>query len=330
MKHDGGQPRYELLVALTQQRDPESLHDTLLQSFQQLLPQHRLALYGVQEGIDATKLMPLAWHPDDATPPSPKDLVGHCPKISEGQQLGVAMQQLPSGAIRTLISLSGGRGTQVLLVLDGGEITQAWPVIEACASVYANQYDLLHYSRRDALTGLLNRQGFDGLMEKLLNQHHAPKRRADDQGGWCFALLDIDHFKQINDRFGHLYGDEVLLRLAQLMRESFREDDLLFRYGGEEFAAALRHLSKDMAGQVLERFRQKIEEFPFPQIGRVTVSIGYTYVITPRPLVVLTSDADKALYYAKDNGRNQVRCYEHLVQSGLLAMPEEHKDAELF
>jgi len=144
--------------------------------------------------------------------------------------------------------------------------------------------------------------------------------------------LDIDHFKRINDTFGHLYGDEVLLLMANLMRQSFRRSDLLFRYGGEEFVVVLKtHLPND-SWNVLDRFRQTVALYQFPQVGQVTVSIGFTQIRDSEMPATIIERADRALYYAKDHGRNQMHNYEQLIGSGSLDTPQSQSEGaiELF
>jgi diguanylate cyclase (GGDEF)-like protein len=149
--------------------------------------------------------------------------------------------------------------------------------------------------------------------------------------GYWIGVIDIDHFKRVNDRFGHLIGDEVLLLLSRLMGRSFRIHDRLYRFGGEEFLVLMRCHGEDDAAQAFERFRSNTELFQFPQVGTVTVSVGFTAVRpadTPRGAF---ERADWAVYHAKAHGRNQVCCYEALVAGGLLdSVPEPYQDVDFF
>jgi diguanylate cyclase (GGDEF)-like protein len=197
-------------------------------------------------------------------------------------------------------------------------------------SIYQNHLKILDYSEYDELTGLLNRKTFNGALAQFLrpkkteSSRSFPFERRDarrapncDQHVWL-AVLDIDFFKRINDRFGHLYGDEVLILLARLMHASFREKDRLFRCGGEEFVVILAPTEVEFAEGVLERFRDAVESFEFPQVGRVTVSVGYTKVVPGDHPLTAFGRADEALYVAKEQGRNRVLCYESLVAGGVL------------
>jgi diguanylate cyclase (GGDEF)-like protein len=203
-------------------------------------------------------------------------------------------------------------------------------LVSGLLSIYRNHLRILDYSEYDELTGLLNRKTFDGSLANFARADGPGMNFADslerlgarrppnsDQQAWL-AVLDIDFFKRINDRFGHLYGDEVLILLAQLMRSSFREADRLFRCGGEEFVVILAPTEASFAESVLERFRMIVEAADFPQVGRVTVSIGYTAVTARDNGLTAFGRADEALYVAKRQGRNQVQCYEHLITGGVL------------
>jgi diguanylate cyclase (GGDEF)-like protein len=115
------------------------------------------------------------------------------------------------------------------------------------------------------------------------------------------------------------------------MRQTFRGSDQLFRFGGEEFVIVLEAALPENAEAALDRFRRRVAEHAFPQLKQVTVSIGYTRIEAGDPAVTCFDRADAALYYAKEHGRNQVRCYETLIATGELAKREESTaDVEFF
>lgn len=199
---------------------------------------------------------------------------------------------------------------------------------------YMSFLTLLDDNERDALTGLLNRKTFDSRIAQITstmqNQELEPvANHTPDK--FYLATLDIDHFKNVNDTFGHIYGDEVLLLFANLMKKTFRNNGFLFRFGGEEFVVLLTSPDVAHALIALERFRSVIENYKFPQIGQITVSIGVASISSSEMPRITTDRADQALYYAKQNGRNQIHVYEELVTQGLL---KEHTiqtgDIELF
>lgn len=231
---------------------------------------------------------------------------------------------------RQLLPVHGARYLTGILLVDGPPIASSErELIDYLLRIYSNQLILMGKGEFDALTGLLNRQAFDDRMKKVMSGEMLLGR--DGQAdGLSFAIIDIDYFKQVNDKFGHLFGDEVLLLMARLMTRSFRQCDMLFRYGGEEFAVLMTHkLDKSLIG--LERFRTAVESFEFPQIGHKTVSIGVVEINSQELLSTIIDKADKALYYAKNNGRNQIGVYERLRDQGLVGEAQKAGgDVELF
>jgi diguanylate cyclase (GGDEF)-like protein len=158
---------------------------------------------------------------------------------------------------------------------------------------------------RDELTGLFNRRY---IMELLENEKNRSSR-----GGelFCLAMLDIDHFKNVNDNHGHQAGDEVLRGVAILMKDTMRNSEFCGRYGGEEFLILLTQT--DIKGALLfaERVRTNIENARFPEIGedfKVTVSIGLSEYRISEDVEATISRSDEALYRAKNGGRNRVEC----------------------
>ncbi|NUO72466.1 MAG: GGDEF domain-containing protein [Frateuria sp.] len=220
--------------------------------------------------------------------------------------------------------LHEGRALGALQLESDAPLDGARALAEGFARIYANYITLLNESERDKLTGLYNRRSFERHLQRMFRPLAAARRpherrapRADDAGVWL-AIFDIDHFKRVNDTFGHIYGDEVILLLAQQMRTGFRQGDMLFRFGGEEFVVLLTGHDEAVRG-ALERFRERVAGFPFPQVGHVTVSVGYALAAVGDYPESVIDRADKALYYAKEHGRNRTYSYEELVARGDLA-----------
>jgi len=166
------------------------------------------------------------------------------------------------------------------------------------------EQQMRHLATTDGLTGVLNRRYFFERGENEL-------QRAIRYGHTLSMLIfDIDHFKQVNDGFGHQAGDEVLCQLADMTVNTIRSTDLLGRYGGEEFILILPEAGFDSAWRVAERLRQKIEahNFNFDQKTiNITISVGLSSLESPdTDLEDLISRADRSLYAAKDAGRNRV------------------------
>lgn len=198
--------------------------------------------------------------------------------------------------------------------------------------VYQNFASLIRDNEHDTLTGLLNRKTFEAKVNKVMSVMHTGKSRKDDKqdNHFYIAVMDIDHFKKINDVHGHLIGDEVLVLFAQIMHETFREKDMLFRYGGEEFIGIFECANDADILLALERFRKKISDFTFPQVGKVTVSIGYTQIKEYDTHVNMVGRADQALYHAKNSGRNCIFNYEDLISGGVLEDSSKEGDIVLF
>jgi len=198
--------------------------------------------------------------------------------------------------------------------------------------IYQNFTGLISDNEHDTLTGLLNRKTFELKINKVLSQMHQSAKRKDDKTDklYFLAIFDIDHFKKVNDEFGHLIGDEVLLMLSQLLTHSFRDTDLIFRFGGEEFLGVFECSNATDIEPMLERFRKKVSSFKFPQIGKVTVSSGCTQISADDGSSQMIDRADLALYYAKNNGRNRICHYEQLVADGSLQENKIEGDIELF
>lgn len=154
----------------------------------------------------------------------------------------------------------------------------------------------------DALTNLPNRRYFDEFCGLL-----ARRRRSDDAAG--VLMIDIDHFKMLNDRFGHAVGDDVLREVAGAIAGAVREADVPARYGGEEFAVLLRNPSLDVAVEVAERVRTSVVDLDLRDHGVSGVSVSVGVAVAQRadePIADLVARADAALYRAKRAGRNRV------------------------
>jgi diguanylate cyclase (GGDEF)-like protein len=237
--------------------------------------------------------------------------------------------------------LRDGRAIAALQIDGAAALDDVRPLVDGFVRIYANYTALLNESERDKLTGLYNRRTFDRHLQRLLCEPAAiaadegPERErrgspaADGSQLWL-AIIDIDHFKRINDSYGHIYGDEVILLLAQLMRSGFRHGDVPFRFGGEEFVVLLRAEDEATAHAVMERFRRCVAEYRFPQVVEVTVSIGHAHVGPQDYPATVLDRADKALYFAKEHGRNRVAGYEGLCAAGELGSAVVAGSIDLF
>jgi diguanylate cyclase (GGDEF)-like protein len=199
-------------------------------------------------------------------------------------------------------------------------------IVHGVLEVFANYYELLDTSQRDQLTGLLNRYSMETNLDRIWNlltanlkeSENGKDRRDTAPKAYWLAVIDIDHFKKVNDTYGHIIGDEVLIMVTRLLQSSFRQSDLLYRFGGEEFVAIIAANDLESATLSFERARMKIDQFIFPQVGHVTISAGFSGAdpsVLPQEVI---NNADSSLYAAKNAGRNRIYHYGSLVKEGVL------------
>ncbi len=158
-------------------------------------------------------------------------------------------------------------------------------------------------SNYDPLTKLLNRRGYEISFKALLQSHKRNPRP------FALLFLDIDHFKKINDTYGHNIGDKVLQKLAELLQEGLRGSDIIARWGGEEFVVTLDNTDANNAKNVAEKLRRSIERYNDKNLPRFTISIGVIQADEHESLETLIKKVDTALYKAKKSGRNKVELY---------------------
>ncbi len=288
--------------------------------------------------LDAQQTKPLrdvAWTDWDALP-----RLSGFPGRKEAIERGKIVY-LDTGPCTVIFPIGGDQGVWAVLEIESESAVpaQIQAIVEGIVLTYQNLHGLLDYGEKDALTELLNRKTFDGAFFKATAEQDSfvadedhPERRMSGQGGcYWLAMLDIDHFKRVNDNFGHLIGDEVLLLMARLMRSNFRFHDQLYRFGGEEFVILMRCDSAGDANNALERLRSSVEGHMFPQVGTITISIGFSVLKENDTPGGAFGRADKAVYYAKGHGRNQVCSYQELVLAGeLVEQVSEAMDVDLF
>jgi len=186
----------------------------------------------------------------------------------------------------------------------GGHISSLRQNLSISKSKQAKYIETIHeMAIRDELTGTYNRRHVLELLD-------FEKNRSSRGGGiFCLAMLDIDHFKNVNDRYGHLAGDAVLRAVATMIENTLRQTETCGRYGGEEFLIVMTQT--DIKGALIcaERMRTKIENALFPDLGsdfKITVSIGLSEYRIREDVEKIISRADEALYRAKKGGRNRV------------------------
>jgi diguanylate cyclase (GGDEF)-like protein len=235
----------------------------------------------------------------------------------------------PQGQALCLLPVGGGPAQAAVLEIASAQVLEPGltDLLQTLLDIHDAQVALLDHAECDTLTGLLNRKTYD---EAFLRSAALRPGDVGERGCCVLGVLDIDHFKRVNDRFGHLIGDEVLLLLAQLMRRSFRQQDGLYRFGGEEFVVLMRCRQRGEAALAFERLRATVQAHAFPQVGQVTVSIGMTEVLPGDTPARAFSRADEAVYRAKHEGRNRVCDHDALSASGLAQAQDKVGEVELF
>ena len=165
---------------------------------------------------------------------------------------------------------------------------------------------LVRVTNTDKLTGLYNRKYYYEMLAQNFLAYY------DDSIPVSLVILDIDYFKRVNDTYGHLVGDDVLVHLASLLQQNCREQDIPCRYGGEEFIVILPNTVKEEAVQVGKRLNELVQQTDWPTIQHLTISVGISTIYREDTEDALLDRADKALYFAKQNGRNQVAHFDDI------------------
>lgn len=157
------------------------------------------------------------------------------------------------------------------------------------------------FTSKEYLTGLYNRYHLDESLERKLKQS---KRYSTIFG---VMMIDIDHFKAVNDDYGHQAGDTILKEFANVLKNNSRETDIIGRWGGEEFLIIVENIDKDNIFKLAEKLRTIIETYDFSFVKHITASFGVTVYRSGDNVTEIVGRADKALYKAKNSGRNSVK-----------------------
>ncbi len=356
------------VVELTRSRDRALVEASLISALVDLLGAHEVTVWRLAAEASPGPVVERTWRrlaqrtglaqddtatvtiDVDALPdnPLPEDsLPEHLRCLREDRMLSLAPDAGPdttpdAGAdprTRVLLPMGGELegGGVIELVLSAPLDERDGRVATSMLRIHANFMHLLDYSERDTLTGLLNRKSFDETFMKA-TVLEARRQFADDgeerRNGRIrhqyLGVIDVDHFKRVNDVHGHLIGDEVLVLVARIMRGALRSEDRLYRFGGEEFVVLLDASDAVGARTAFERLRLAVAAYDFPRAGRVTVSVGYVDVRPGDTPQSAFSRADQGVYHAKSNGRDQVVAYADLLASGAVTESDGENDIELF
>ncbi len=319
------------LIELTSERDVSSLEIVLAQTLFELVASEAVVIYRIvdlEKQQFSARLMGESLS-DEQIPPALATKLLAC--LNTGHHMVCEEDASHRLLLYPLMSYKNGP-VAVIAVHTTDQSESMHTVTSMLLQIYQNFISLINDNERDTLTGLLNRKTFELKIGKIMAQIQSQNQRMTDSPyqRYFLAIFDIDHFKRVNDDFGHLIGDEVLLLFSRMLSSSFRDKDMIFRFGGEEFVAVFDCPDMEQMQQVLDRFREKVMQNPFPQVGRITISIGYSEIQPFDNASLIIDRADTALYYSKNNGRNQVHHYEALIADGLLSVNKIEGEVEFF
>jgi diguanylate cyclase (GGDEF)-like protein len=352
----------EHIVKLTDHRDRDLLELTLSKALLDLLPIQRIVIARVvaEEGekrwLDVARLDargggkvvdPL--RVDFSTLPRLDDARDRmkCLEQRETVEIAWAGEDGPRISMLPLFSDSRKDDAGVIEVHSDAPLGRdQLQTIEQLRRIYRNMYSLLEYSDRDALSGLLNRKSLDdafysAVLEELdgmtgeapmtgkpMGMSHERRHRVP-ANYWLGSAI-IDNFALINDKHGHLIAEEVLLLVARVMNNTFRTYDRIYRFGGEHFGVLMHCPDEALVLAAFERFRANVEKFNFPQVGRVTVSCGFTSVMADDSPSSALEKTERAVDFAQRSGRNKVCSHLGLVRRGFFGTVAKSGGVDLF
>jgi len=189
---------------------------------------------------------------------------------------------------------------KVIIRNEEGHITHYLGYLTDITELKDYQHRLEILSQTDQLTQIKNRLYLDEMLKYYYLKYKS------DQQECSIILIDIDYFKQVNDKYGHITGDRVLIEFAQILNNHIRRSDIVGRWGGEEFLIILPSTSKEEAKELAKKLQLFIEAFEFPEIESLTASFGIATFTPDSTIESLLKSADEALYCSKENGRNQI------------------------
>ena len=328
MKQNNLKSVLENIISLTSERDSNAIELALAQTLFKLAAPESMTMYRAST-IDNIKYANTLIGKQQENENIPADILDALKECLESCKTTYTQRQEKE---LTLFPLLNAKKQPIAVILiealpDSHDHALTLMILK----IYHNFVALMNENERDTLTGLLNRKTFDLKINTIISGlQDSLHRRQGEHTQSYLAIFDIDHFKNVNDTYGHLMGDEVLLLFSRILEKTFRDQDLLFRFGGEEFVGVFQCPSDEVMHTVLNRFRENIEKFNFPQVGKVTVSSGYTKIDAYDLSSSIIDRADTSLYHAKNNGRNQVCQHEQLVSTGMLEHSDNTGEIELF
>lgn len=344
--HDRMQTLTEHLIQLTDHRERQHLEFALARALIELLPIQRVVVSCVRHELgerrwfevasldargggqvadplraDFKRLKPLEDAPDRL----------RCLQQDDRLEVAWAGEHGPRIAYFPLYARSQSDDEGVLEIHSAAPLSEdERETVGQLHHVYRNMHRLLAYSDRDALTGFLNRKSLDdayytAVLEELDGKARDEVRSAGIEQerrhrvppSYWLGTMAIDHFDALGGQHGHLIREEVLLLVARLIGNTFRAHDRLYRLGGEQFAVLFHCPEEALAFGAFERLRAHAEKFHFPQVGRVTLSAGFSRVLADDSPSTSLERAEQALEFARKSGHNKVCSHLDLVRRGL-------------
>ncbi len=244
----------------------------------------------------------------------------HLGKVPEGKQWVKALMETP--ATRRIVKMLDREGTPRVYTVSVNPIPghRYIVVFTDISLTILNQRELEQRASRDKLTHAYNREFLDASFHKLCHSANAQQKLLG------VIMVDLDHFKRINDTYGHNRGDEVLKMFVSIIRHAIRQEDFIIRWGGEEFLLLMMVDSLHSLMAIAEGVRERIENATFEGVGQITASFGITLYHDGDNLKNTVARSDKALYEAKSSGRNMVIVDDALIVDG--DHPFEHTEKE--
>lgn len=317
------------VVQLTEQRQLDSLAESLVSTVSQMLSIDEVCI------LDVDKLTKRKGGLDGQRNVSSASLAVSV-KLCIEQQREICFSNGLHQELAVPIIIND-KLTKVLLVSAPLLTEQDRVLLRGFAKVYENYFHIVVESETDSLTNLLNRKAFLPQLYSsveiacdLLQEQAQASQDADEELKLWICIFDIDYFKKINDTFGHLYGDEVLLQVSALMKQVFSAQDLMFRFGGDEFVILPSPRSRRALIELCQEFTQNLAQLQQERLGGIRISMGIVGIDPRVDPGTLLNQADNALYFVKGNGRNQVAFYGQLLAEGKLEGPQIEDDIELF
>jgi diguanylate cyclase (GGDEF)-like protein len=229
---------------------------------------------------------------------------------------------------------------------DAALSAEALSVVDSLRRIYRNMYSLLEFSDRDAMTGLLNRKSLDdAFYSAVLEDLDTAESPSQPSGGadtpeqerrhrvpanYWLGSATVDNFGMVNEKHGHLIAEEVLLLVARVMNNTFRTYDRIYRFGGQHYGVLMHCPDEALVLAAFERFRANVEKFKFPQVGRMTVSCGFTSVMSDDSPSSALEKTERAVDFAKRSGGNKACSYLGLVRRGFFREPPKVGAVDLF